>query len=510
MSVCLSKGIKRSFWAEAKNYFIIFVHRMILISIIMKSFMPSIKLFSNKRYLQLASLVAVSSASVLSVSCSMNHSNESSSAIDKPNFIVIYCDDMGYGDLSCFGNPTIRTPYLDQMAMEGQKWTSFYVSASVSSPSRSGLLTGRLGVRTGMYGNRKRVLSPGSPKGLPQDEITLPELLREGGYSTGIVGKWHVGHHEESMPLANGFDYFYGSPFSNDMSKKEQTKVGNSKYPYEYIIYDQDKIVEKEPDQTQLTKRFTEKAVSYIKAHKDKPFFLYLAHPMPHWPVYASETFQGRSARGVYGDCIEEVDWSVGQIIKTLKENGLDKNTLVVFTSDNGPWLPYKQQAGTAGPLRDGKASHCEGGFRVPCIIWGDMVKRGQVTNMGSTLDLLPTFCEMAKVDLPTNRVYDGKSLLKVFKDPSANVRDVFYFYRGSDLYAIRKGEYKLHFIDKPAYGSTPKVILEEPVLYDLGTDPEEKYNVADKYPEVVVELKAMAKKHISSFTIAESIFDQK
>ena len=458
--------------------------------------------------MQLASLVAVSSVGAFLSSCTTHNSNETSSA--KPNFIVIYCDDMGYGDLACFGNPTIRTPHLDRMAMEGQKWTSFYVSASVSSPSRAGLLTGRLGVRTGMYGNARRVLFPGSPKGLPQEELTLPELLREGGYATGMVGKWHIGHHTESMPLANGFDYFYGSPFSNDMSKKEQAKVGNVTYPYEYIIYDQEKVVEKEPDQTQLTKRFTEKAVSYIESHKDKPFFLYLAHPMPHWPVYASEAFQGKSARGVYGDCIEEVDWSVGQIMQALKDNGLDKNTLVVFTSDNGPWLPYKQEAGTSGPLRDGKASHCEGGFRVPCIIWGDMVKQGQVTNMGSTLDLLPTFCEMAEVDLPTDRVYDGESLLKVFKDPSAVARDVFYFYRGSDLYAVRKGAYKLHFMDKPAYGPTPKVVFEEPVLYDLGTDPEERFNVAGKFPEVVDELKAMAKKHQESFTIAESIFDQK
>ena len=429
---------------------------------------------------------------------------------ERPNFVIIYCDDMGYGDLSCFGNPTIKTPNLDRMASEGQKWSSFYVSASVSSPSRAGLLTGRLGVRTGMYGNQRRVLSPTSPKGLPQEEITLPELLRSAGYATGIVGKWHVGHKPEAMPLQNGFEYFYGSPFSNDMSKKEQSKVGNVKYPHEYIIYDQEKIVEKEPDQTQLTKRLTEKAVSYIKSNQDKPFFLYLAHPMPHWPVYASEAFQGKSARGIYGDCIEEIDWSVGEIVKTLKENGLDKNTLVIFTSDNGPWLPYKQQAGTAGPLRDGKGSHCEGGFRVPCIMWGGMVESGYVTNMGSTLDLLPTFCEMAGVSLPTDRVYDGSSLLSMLKDPTDSVRDVFYFYRGSDLYAVRKGQYKLHFMNKSAYGSVPKVIYDKPVLYDLGTDPEEKFNVADKYPNLVDELTEIAREHQASFQVAESIFDQR
>ncbi len=461
------------------------------------------------RPLNFLGLTAAAALVVLSPSCMVNLVEHTAPETSKPNFVVIYCDDMGYGDLSCYGNPTVKTPYLDRMAQEGQKWTSFYVSASVSSPSRAGLLTGRLGVRTGMYGNRKRVLFPNSPEGLPPEEITIPELLHKAGYATAIVGKWHVGHKEESMPLANGFDYFYGSPFSNDMSKKEQSKVGNVNYPYEYVLYDQHQVVEREPDQTQLTKRLTEKVVAYIKHHKDKPFFLYLAHPMPHWPVYASEDFQGKSARGKYGDCIEEIDWSVGEILQTLRNTGLDKNTLVVFTSDNGPWLPYKQEAGTSGPLREGKGSHCEGGFRVPCIVWGKGVKPGQVTNMGSTLDLLPTFCSMAGVELPADRIYDGNSLTDAFEDPSSVVRDEFFFYRGSDLYAVRKGAFKLHFMDKPAYGSAPKVVFEKPHLYDLGTDPEEKYDISEKHPEIVAELTKLAYKHKSSFVVAESIFDK-
>lgn len=427
----------------------------------------------------------------------------------RPNFVIINCDDMGYGDLSCFGNPTVRTPHLDRMAVEGQKWSSFYVSASVSSPSRAGLLTGRLGVRTGMYGDRRGVLHPDSPQGFPDDELTIADLLRRVGYHTACIGKWHLGHRPETMPLRHGFDRFYGSPFSNDMSHREQALRGNAKYPYEYVIYDQEKVVDREPEQYDLTRRFTAAALDYIRDHRKSPFFLYLAHPMPHFPVYASEDFQGTSERGKYGDTIEELDWSVGQILRVLKEYGLDDNTLVLFTSDNGPWLPYKLEAGTAGPLRDGKNSHYEGGFRVPCIFWGGMVDPGQVTRMGSTLDLLPTLCEMAGVDLPQDRVYDGSSLLGVFRDSKApSPRNTFFFYRGSRLYAVRKDRFKLHFMDRAAYGSKKVTVYEKPVLYDLGCDPEERFDVADKYPEVVEELSALAENHLASLTPRPSIFD--
>ena len=427
----------------------------------------------------------------------------------KPNIIIINCDDMGYGDLACFGNPTIKTPHLDRMAQEGQKWTSFYVSSPVSSPSRAGLMTGRMGVRTGMYGDKRGVLFPNSKGGLPSDEITLAEMLKEAGYQTGCVGKWHMGHKEEFLPLRHGFDYFYGSPFSNDMSKREQAKLGNKKYPFEYIIYEQEKVVDREPEQYELTQRFTKAAVRFIKQHKKAPFFLYLAHPMPHFPVYASRDFQGKSDRGKYGDTVEEIDWSVGEILSTLKKNGLDKNTLVIFTSDNGPWLPYKEEAGTAGPLRDGKNSHYEGGFRVPCIMWGGMVNPGQVTSIGSTLDLFPTFCEMTGTELPADRVYDGVSLCDVLKDSrNKSKHETFFFYRGSALYAVRKNNFKLHFMTKPAYGPGKLQVYEKPVLYNLGTDPEERHNVAAKYPEVVKELQELAKEHKASFTPAQPLFD--
>ena len=428
----------------------------------------------------------------------------------KPNIIVINCDDMGYGDLSCFGNPTIKTPNLDRMALQGQKWSSFYVSSPVSSPSRAGLLTGRMGVRTGMYGDRRGVLFPNSPEGFPSTELTIADLLKTAGYHTACVGKWHVGHHEENMPLRHGFDYFYGFPFSNDMSRSEQAKFGNKNYPYQFLVYEQDSIIERDPEQYTLTQRVTKKAIGYIESQKNHPFFLYLAHPMPHFPVYSSEKFQHQSDGGKYGDTIEELDWSVGAILQCLRDNHLDENTLVIFTSDNGPWLPYKTEAGTSGPLRDGKNSHYEGGFRVPCIMWGSMVRPGHVTQMGSTLDFLPTFCEMAGVTLPNDRIFDGVSLTNLFEDSKAmSKRDTFYFYRGSKLFAVRKGKYKLHFMDKSAYGPDPIRILDTPALYDLGADSGEHYDIAAKHPEIVAELIQLAETHKKATPISESIFDK-
>jgi len=430
-------------------------------------------------------------------------------AEQKPNFIIINCDDMGYGDMGCFGHPTIKTPELDRMAYEGQRWTSFYVAASVSSPSRSGLMTGRLGIHTGMYGDKRVVLFPDSPKGLPKEELTMATILKNEGYNTACFGKWHLGHKPEAMPWSRGFDEFYGIPYSNDMSQKEQKNVyGNKNYKYPLPFYENDKVLEFEPDQTQFTKRLTIRAVQYIREQTEKPFFLYLAHPMPHVPVYASEKFQNTSKRGQYGDVIEEIDWSVGQILKTLKEKNLDKNTLVIFTSDNGPWLTFKENGGSAGLLKDGKNSTYEGGFRVPCIMWGAMLKPGVISEMGSTLDLLPTFCEMANIKLPSDRKYDGFSLYPTLTKQENIKREYYYFYRGSELYAVRKGKYKIHFMTKQAYGPGKKIILKTPLLYNIEEDPEERYDIADKYPEIVKELEAYTQQYKAHETIKESIFD--
>lgn len=429
---------------------------------------------------------------------------------DKPNFIIINCDDLGYGDLGCFGHPTIKTPNLDRMACEGQRWTGFYVSAAVSSPSRAGLLTGRLGVRTGMYGNEREVLFPDSPKGLPESELTIASVLKQAGYVNACVGKWHVGHQSESMPWNHGFDYFYGIPYSNDMSKREQALMGNICYETELPFYNQQEIIEKDPDQTQFTKRLTEYAVSFIKEKKDETFFLYLAHPMPHVPLYSSEAFQGKSIRGKYGDAVEEIDWSVGQIIETLTDYGLDKNTLVIFTSDNGPWLPYGLDGGSAGLLKDGKASTCEGGFRVPCIFWGNHIIPSLVTGMGCTMDLLPTFCDLSGTTLPTDRQYDGLSLKNTLLHNDNPSRDIYPFFRGNELYAFRKGKYKIHFISRAAYGSPDKTMHVVPLLYNIEQDPGEQYNIAKKHPEIVKEIVKEAQDYLTGIQIANSIFDMR
>ncbi|MFI3281793.1 MAG: sulfatase [Rikenellaceae bacterium] len=413
------------------------------------------------------------------------------------NFVVIYCDDMGYGDLSCYGSPSIKTPNLDRMAIEGQKWSSFYSAASVSTPSRAALLTGRYPMRNG----QTNVYFPDSHGGLPQSEVTIASLLKSRDYVTACVGKWHLGHQEEFLPLNHGFDYFYGIPYSNDMSRKEQDILGNFGYQYELPFFNQNEVIEYDPDQSLFTRRLTEYAVDFIEEHRREPFFLYLAHPQPHIPVYRSDGFQGRSAKGKYGDVIEELDWSVGEILAALMDNGLADNTLVVFSSDNGPWLITEYESGSAGTLRDGKKSAYEGGFRVPGIFWGAMVEPGYVTDMGATLDLLPTMCELAGVELPGDRTLDGQSLVEVLGGRSDSPRDELVYYRTDELYALRKGDYKIIYATKPTYakGERVKIVFDTPQLYNVAVDAEERYNIAADHPEIVKELQALTEKHRES-----------
>lgn len=292
-------------------------------------------------------------------------SNKNVFGVDKissktPNFIVIFADDMGYGDVGVFGHPTIRTPNLDKLAYEGQKWTNFYVAAPVCTPSRAGLMTGRLPIRSGMCSAKRRVLFPDSNGGLPQNEITIASALKEVGYTTACVGKWHLGHHSQYLPTSHGFDLYYGIPYSNDMDRDESGNYNdmltNPKIDYFNVpLMRNDEIVERPADQTTITKRYTQEAIKFIEKNKEQPFFIYLAHSMPHVPLFRSKEFEKTSLRGVYGDVIQEIDWSVGQIIEALKKNKLDKNTVVVFTSDNGPWLIFNEQGGSAGLLRGGK-----------------------------------------------------------------------------------------------------------------------------------------------------------
>ncbi|HET8737587.1 MAG TPA: sulfatase, partial [Pricia sp.] len=314
-----------------------------------------------------------------------------------PNFIIIFADDLGYGDLGVYGHPTIKTPNLDRMAYEGQKWTNFYAAASVCTPSRAALLTGRLPVRSGMASNEHRVLFPDSKNGLPAAEITLAEQLKDVGYATACIGKWHLGHKEQYLPTNNGFDYYFGIPYSNDMNKtggknyKEAAKEGPSAIKiqdYNVPLMRNTEIIERPADQNTITKRYSEEAISFIKKNKEKPFLIYLAHNLPHIPLFASEEFLGKSKRGLYGDVVAEIDDGVGKILAALDEERLAENTIVVFTSDNGPWLPFKTHGGSAGLLRAGKGTTWEGGMREPAIFWGPTtVQPGRVDGLGSTLD---------------------------------------------------------------------------------------------------------------------------
>ncbi len=428
-----------------------------------------------------------------------------------PNFIVIFADDMGYGDIGVFGHPTIRTPNLDRMAMQGQKWTNFYCAAPVSTPSRAALLTGRLPVRTGMSSEKRRVLFPDSKGGLPQSENTIASLLKEHGYRTAAVGKWHLGHLSQYLPTNHGFESYFGIPYSNDMDKIENTDyltlIENERYQaYNVPLIRNEKILERPADQRIITRLYTEEIISKILEYKNEPFFLYMAHSFPHIPLFRSADFKGKSLAGIYGDVIEELDWSVGQILETLEKEGLAKNTLVVFTSDNGPWLTFNTHGGSAGLLSGGKGGTFEGGMRVPAIFWWPgKIKSGVIMEMGMTLDLLPTFCKLANVTVPNDRIYDGYDISPVMFGTGPDPRDVVFYYRDVDIFAVRKGAYKAHFFTQSEYGPDARKEHNPPLLFDLNVDPSEKHNIADKHPEVIEAIKKIMNQHRATLKPVEN-----
>jgi len=401
-----------------------------------------------------------------------------------PNLVLIFTDDQGYQDIGCFGSPLIKTPNLDQMAKEGRRFTDFYVGSPVCSASRATLMTGcycqRVGVTGVFFPNRSR-------KGLNPNEITVAEVLKDKGYATACVGKWHLGDEPCFLPTRQGFDSYYGIPYSNDM---RITRDGKSGPP---LMRDEE-IIEHPADQTTLTKRYTEEAVKFIEANKDGPFFLYMPHTMPHVPLFASEDFKGKSDRGIYGDTIEEIDWSVGQIMETLKRCGVDDNTLVVYTCDNGPWLSKGAAGGCALPLRDGKFTTYEGGMRSPCIVrWPGKVPAGtDCSEIAATMDILPTFAALADGKVPDDRVIDGKDITPLLlgekgaKSPHDN-----YVFRGS---AVRQGPWKLYLSARSTVKSRPAGKC--PQLYNLADDISETTNLADKHPEIVERLKAIIEAH--------------
>ncbi len=420
-----------------------------------------------------------------------------------PNIVLILTDDQGFQDIGPNGAIDFQTPHIDQLASEGVVLDNYYAPQAVCSASRAGILTGCYPNRIGIH----NALMPNANKGLNPSEVTLAELLKTKGYATGIFGKWHLGDHKEAMPLNHGFDEYFGIPYSNDMWPN---------HPYQgkwfdfdpLFLYENEKVIDTLTDQSQLTTQITEKSVAFINKHKDEPFFLYVPHPQPHVPLFVSDKFKGKSKRGLYGDVIMEIDWSVGQIMKTLKENGLEENTIVIFTSDNGPWLSYGNHAGSALPYREGKGTAWEGGQREPFVIKYPkeipMGKRSHTPVMG--IDVLPTLAKQVDASLPDHPI-DGKDVWEVFtlKTDKSPQEAYFFYYRVNELHAVRSGDWKLYFPHRyrSMNGQTPgkdgipgdyiQIDLKEQELYNLVNDERETTNVASLHPEIVKQLNDLA-----------------
>jgi len=416
-----------------------------------------------------------------------NQQINSRATADKPNFVIIFTDDQGYQDVGCFGSPSIKTPNLDGMAAEGMRFTDFYSAASVCSPSRAALLTGCYPPRVGIT----RVLFPRDNIGLDPEESTIADVLKEQGYATACIGKWHLGHLPQFLPTNNGFDSYFGIPYSNDMDgvKGKDRNLDrawqNKDYsPWNVPLMRDERIVERPADQTTLIERYTREAVRFIRQNKDKPFFLYLPHTMPHVPLFVSDEFYVEDAKKAYIATIEQIDFSIGEVLAALNETGVDGKTLVVFTSDNGPWLSKKHHGGCALPLRDGKFSTYEGGMREPCIMrWPGKIPAGMVCGeVCGTIDLLPTFAGLAQARVPTDRVIDGRDIWPLMAaGPGAeSPHEAYYYYKGKNLEAVRSGRWKLRRSKK------------DTELYDLEADISEKNNLADEHPEIVKRMTDM------------------
>jgi len=431
-------------------------------------------------------------------------------AAEPPNIVVIFADDLGYGDLGCYGSPTIRTPNLDRMAAEGFRFTDFYSAAEVCTPSRAALLTGRYPIRSGMCGGR-RVLFPNSKGGLPEKEVTIAETLKAKGYATAHIGKWHLGIHPGGRPMDQGFDLSFGLPYSNDMDLRESQPKNASRGStppekgWNVPLIRNGEVVERPTDQATLTKRYTVEAMKFIREHKASPFFLYFAHTFPHVPLFASEDFKGKSRAGIFGDAVEELDWSVGQVLDTLRREGIAENTLVFFTSDNGPWLIMGNQGGSAGPLRNGKGSTWEGGMREPAIAWWPgKIKPGVTSEVASALDLFPTVCALTGADMPKETMIDGRNISSLLLQAKPQEESPFFYYRGDKLFACRLGPWKAHFITQTGYGQDGPETHDPPVLYHLGLDPGEKRNVAADHADVIEQIRAAVKEHAAGVTPGE------
>jgi arylsulfatase A len=421
-----------------------------------------------------------------------------------PNLVIILADDLGYGDLTCYGHPSIRTPNLDRMASQGMRFTDFYVAATVCTPSRAALLTGRLPIRNGMSGDlQHRVQTKNSPGGLPPEEITIARALKSKGYTTQAIGKWHLGQYPQNLPTSHGFDAFYGLRWSNDMEpargipKNASSSLNPKVEWWNDALLRNDQIIEQPTDLHTLTKRYTDEAVHFIQQNKKKPFFLYFAHTYPHVPLFASKAFEKTSPRGLYGDVVEELDWSVGQVLETLRKQGLAENTLVFFTSDNGPWLVKDRVGGCAGLLTGGKGSTWEGGMREPGIAWWPgKIKAGTINReLACSMDLFNTFLTLAKVPIPSDRIIDGVDMTPMLLGKGPSQRNLMIYYNGDEVYAVRKGQYKAHYTTFSGYGKDTPLKHDPPLLFDLPSDPGERFDVAAEHPEVVADIQREVEK---------------
>lgn len=384
--------------------------------------------------------------------------------MNKPNIVLVFMDDMGYGDMGCFSNTPIKTPNMDSVAANGVKFTDMYAPAPICTPSRCGLLTGRYPQRVGL----PRVLFPEDSEGLTNTEVTIADCLKVQGYVTCAIGKWHLGCRPEHHPNRHGFDYFFGLPYSNDMEPLP--------------LYENEDVIEEPAHQASLTRRYTDKAIEFIERHQDEPFFVYLAHTMPHIPLHVEEEFRGKSAAGTYGDTIECIDWHIGRLLQRLKDLDLIDNTLFIVTSDNGPWFE-----GSTGGLRGRKFEVYEGGVRMPFVAqWPGQIPAGTVCQEpASFLDLLPTFVHLAGGEVPGDRVIDGKDIWPLFLGKGKSPHSALYFYAINSLNAVRVGKWKLHV----ARGFKGEDRKEMPQLFDLSVDAGESYNLADRHPDLVKQL---------------------
>jgi len=423
----------------------------------------------------------------------------------KPNVVILFTDDQGYGDVNCYNKGAVQTPNIDKLAQEGTLFTNFYVASAVCTPSRAGLLTGCYPQRVGM----QHVVDDLSDHGLSSEEMTISSILKQNGYVNGLFGKWHLGHHPEFMPLQHGFNEFWGVPYSFDMWPIHP----DPEHPYPALpLYDNEKIIEYNPNVNTITKRITEHAVDFVEKHQGEPFFLYVPYTQPHVPLGASDEFRGKSGQGLYGDAIMELDWSVGEIVKKIDELGLNENTLIIFSSDNGPWITYGDHAGSSGNLREAKGTTFGGGQKVPFVVRmpGAIPAGAYNDEMITALDILPTIMNVTKSSMVRMNSIDGVDVWSVMKgEKIENPRKDFFFVLGEEIQAVRSGKWKLHIphkyrvVEKRGTGGMPGIQNEEDYtlelsLYDIEKDPSESVNLANQHPKLVNELQ----KKIEDFKI--------